>query len=366
MAAARAPTVNASLINVLFMRIAPVVSFLVTDINRRVREFHRFAGVVRVRAFRVLRRHLHRPVDVSPRQIVHVVRFFEQSRTGNRPIVNDERASRTPPRVLGALAQATDGQLTVQFTLLQDLSADPRTILRPERCRVHLGGAALPPLPSPIGYARVIMSVNFRELEEGLSRLDSVDAARVINQGDKITEIHVIAASDKPTKQIARDVQSLAMARFGLPIDHRVISVVQINPEQLDLSVVARAALMGVSESPNGVRTTIKVTLRYEDEEHVGTATGPAVASARLRLVGEATIDAIEKTFDAVPPIALDSITKTHVGSHDVIVAIVVAAGARGGEDLNVGSAVSLSSDDDAGVRAVLNALNRRLSSLGE
>lgn len=224
----------------------------------------------------------------------------------------------------------------------------------------------MPPLPSPIGYARVIMSVNFRELEEGLSRLDSVDAARVINQGDKITEIHVIAASDKPTKQIARDVQSLAMARFGLPIDHRVISVVQINPEQLDLSVVARAALMGVSESPNGVRTTIKVTLRYEDEEHVGTATGPAVASARLRLVGEATIDAIEKTFDAVPPIALDSITKTHVGSHDVIVAIVVAAGTRGGEDLNVGSAVSLSSDDDAGVRAVLNALNRRLSSLGE
>lgn len=221
-------------------------------------------------------------------------------------------------------------------------------------------------LGSSIGYARLIMSVNFRELEEGLTRLDSVDAARVVNQGDRITEIHVIAASDKPTKQVARDVQSLAMARFGLPIDHRVISVVQISPQHLDLSSMARAALKGVSESPNGVRTTMEVTLRHDDEEYVGTATGPAVASARLRLVGEATIDAIEKTFDSMPPIALDSIAKTHVGTRDVIVAVLVTAGERGGEDLNVGSAISASSDDDAGVRAVLNALNRRLSSLSE
>ncbi|KAA3637401.1 MAG: hypothetical protein DWP92_07860 [Armatimonadetes bacterium] len=233
-------------------------------------------------------------------------------------------------------------------------------IARPPRVTLltHLG--------SSIGYARLIMSVNFRELEEGLTRLDSVDAARVVNQGDRITEIHVIAASDKPTKQVARDVQSLAMARFGLPIDHRVISVVQISPQHLDLSSMARAALKGVSESPNGVRTTMEVTLRHDDEEYVGTATGPAVASARLRLVGEATIDAIEKTFDSMPPIALDSIAKTHVGTRDVIVAVLVTAGERGGEDLNVGSAISASSDDDAGVRAVLNALNRRLSSLSE
>jgi hypothetical protein len=210
------------------------------------------------------------------------------------------------------------------------------------------------------------MSVNFRELEEGLTRLESVDAARVVNQGDKITEIHIIAASDKPSKQVARDVQSLAMARFGLPIDHRVISVVQISPQQLDLATDARAALRGINESPNGTRTTIEVILRHDNEEHTGTATGPAVASARLRLIGDATIDAIEKTFDTVPPIALDSITKAQVGTRDVIVAVVATAGDRGAEDLNVGSALAPGSIDDAAVKAVLNALNRRLASLGE
>lgn len=210
------------------------------------------------------------------------------------------------------------------------------------------------------------MPVNFKELEEGLTRLDSVDAARVVNQGDRITEVHVIAAADKPAKQVVRDVQSLAMARFGTSIDRRVISVVQISPRDLDLVASARAALMRVTETPNGTRTSIEVTLRHEDEEHVGTAAGPAVNSARLRLVGEATINAVERTFAAMPPTALDSIAVTAVGTRRVVVAIVVTAGSAGSEELNVGSAIASHSDDDAAVKAVLDALNRRIANLAE
>jgi hypothetical protein len=210
------------------------------------------------------------------------------------------------------------------------------------------------------------MAVNFRELEENLTRMDSVDAARVVNQGSTITELHVIAAADKPAKQIVRDVQSLAMARFGVAIDHRVISVVQISPHQLDIATGARAALMRVGESPNGTRTTIEVTLRHEDQEHTGSATGPAVMSARYRLVGEATINAIEQAFSTMPPIALDAISITPVGQNEVIVAVVVSASGRGSEDLNVGSAIVAHDPDDAAVKAVLNALNRRLGNLEE
>ena len=217
-----------------------------------------------------------------------------------------------------------------------------------------------------IDYARREMPVNFRELEENLTRMESVDAARVVNQGSTITELHVIAAAEKPAKQVVRDVQSLAMARFGVNIDHRVISVVQISPHQLEIASGARAALMRVDESPNGTRTTIKVTLRHEDEEHVGSATGPAVISARHRLVGEATINAVEQTFPSMPPIALDAISITPVGQNNVVVAVVVSAGKRGSEDINVGSAVVLNDPDDASVKAVLNALNRRLGNLDE
>lgn len=205
------------------------------------------------------------------------------------------------------------------------------------------------------------MAFNHRELEESITHLDSVDAARVVSDGPRVTEVHVIAAPGKPAKQVVRDVQSLAMARFGASVDRRVISVVQISPTALNGAVSSRPALVGVREDPNGTRTTLKVTLRLDDEDRTGTAIGPAVASTRLRLIGEATIDAVEQTFDAVPPIALDSVAVTNVGSRRVIVAIVVSAGDTGGEHLTVGSALSSGDDGEATVRAVLDALNRRI-----
>lgn len=210
------------------------------------------------------------------------------------------------------------------------------------------------------------MPVNFRELEEGLSSLESVDAARIVNQGPTITEIHVIAGSDKPAKQVVRDIQSMAMARYGLSIDRRIVSVVQIRPHDLELNVTNRAALTRIGETPNGTRTTVEVTLRLGDEEHTGTATGPAIASARLRLVGDATIAAIEDTFPAMPPIALDAISVNAVGTRNVVVAVAVTADDRGGETLNVGSALVDGNIDDAAVKAVLNSLNRRLGTLKE
>lgn len=204
--------------------------------------------------------------------------------------------------------------------------------------------------------------MNYRELEESLTRLDSIDAVRIVNDGDRIAEVHVIAALEKPAKQVVRDVQSLAMARFGAAIDRRVISVVQISPSDLAPAATARPAVVEVMETPNGTRTTMNVTLRHRDEEHTGSATGPAVSSARLRLIGEASISAVEEAYVELPPVALDAIAVTQVGSRRVVVAVVVAAGERGAEQMVVGSALATGDDGEAAVKAVLNALNRRLS----
>ena len=76
--------------------------------------------------------------------------------------------------------------------------------------------------------------------------------------------------------------------------------------------------------------------------------------------IGEATIDAVERTYDGVPPIALDAVSVTIVGSRRVIVAIVVSADGNG-EQLTVGSALSTGDDGEATVKAVLGALNRRI-----
>ncbi len=200
--------------------------------------------------------------------------------------------------------------------------------------------------------------LDVREIEETLARLPSVNAVRVAAQRDEIREVHVLAAPDKAPKQVVRDVQTLALARFGLNIDRRTISVVQIGPERLN-GAEDRPAIKGVHEIPEGTRTTVAVTLAWHGEDYVGTATGPAAAAARMRLVGEAAVRAVESLLPG-DVFALDSIGAPVIGMRTVIVAVVVSTGERG-EEVVVGSAISQGDDSEAAVRAVLDALNRRI-----
>jgi hypothetical protein len=201
--------------------------------------------------------------------------------------------------------------------------------------------------------------MDYRELEETLARLPSVNAVRIVADRNRVREVHVLAAPDKAAKQVVRDVQTLAMARFGLDLDRRVVSVVQIGPDRIQAED-DRPAIIGVHEIPEGARTTVAVTLRWRNEEYVGTATGPAAASARLRLVGEAALRAVEDIVgdDAL---ALDAVGAPSIGMRSVIVAVVVSTGSRG-EEISVGSALSQGDDAEAAVRSVLDALNRRIN----
>ena len=200
--------------------------------------------------------------------------------------------------------------------------------------------------------------MDYRELEETLARLPSVNAVRVAGDRDRVREVHVLAAPDKAAKQVVRDVQTLALARFGIDLDRRIISVVQIGPDHIRTEE-ERPAIIGVHEIPEGARTTVAVTLRWHGEEYAGTATGPAAASARLRLVGEAALRAVERIVGD-EALALDAVGAPAVGMRRAIVVVVVSTGSRG-EEVAVGSALSQGDDAETTVRAVLDALNRRI-----
>jgi hypothetical protein len=72
------------------------------------------------------------------------------------------------------------------------------------------------------------------DIEDALRRIQGVRAASVVTTAHgQPTEIHVLAAPGKQPKQVVRDVQSLAMAQFDLDIDHRIVSVVQLDDADL-------------------------------------------------------------------------------------------------------------------------------------
>ena len=205
--------------------------------------------------------------------------------------------------------------------------------------------------------------LNYREFEETLCRLPSVDAVRVVGDSDRITEVHVLSAPTKSPKQVVRDVQSLAMARFGANIDRRVISVVQITPEEVaEAGGGDRPKIVGIKELPEGNRMTVEVALSWHGDEVIGRETGSSAVSARMRLVGEATLRALEEVLQG-PPLALDAIGAPAVGMRNVVIAVVVSTSGQG-EDVVVGSAITDDNEPEGAVRAVLDAMNRRIPQL--
>ena len=198
--------------------------------------------------------------------------------------------------------------------------------------------------------------MNYLELEETLCRLTTVDAVRVIGKNGDIAEVHVLASPGKPAKQVVRDVQSLAMASLGIAIDRRVVSVVQIENEELGKS--DRPAIVEITEHPDGARSMVSVTLSWKNELFVGEAIGPAGNVARLRLVGEAALKALEHAVGVDTAMALAALETKNVGSRETVIAQVVMV--TGGEErVLVGCALLGTDPAQAAVRAVLDAVNR-------
>ncbi|MGB7859596.1 MAG: hypothetical protein WBM90_03790 [Acidimicrobiia bacterium] len=200
-------------------------------------------------------------------------------------------------------------------------------------------------------------------LQEKISRIDGVEAARVVAGNGHIDEIHVLARRNKPPKQLVRDVQSLSQALFGLDIDRRIVSVVQLSDADLDGGI--RPALVDVSETFEGSRSEVTVTLRWEDSLLIGKSSGAAASSMRARQVAEATLEAIRQSIHTSAAIAISSMDVPTLGSRQVAIAQVVLV-TQNRERTLIGSAFVEEDETRAVVRAVLDALNRLLPDLKE
>jgi hypothetical protein len=121
-----------------------------------------------------------------------------------------------------------------------------------------------------------------------------------------------------------------------------------------------RPAIVSIQEHEDGDEIRVKIALTWLDGEFSGEASGPAEWSYRPRLVGEATLRAVEAVTNHAVHLSLAAVATTPLGSAQVAMAQVMMEGES--EPL-VGTAL-LGHNDEAGatVKAVLDAINRRLS----
>src|SRR6185436_6295030 len=168
----------------------------------------------------------------------------------------------------------------------------------------------------------------------------------------------------KHPKQIVRDVQSIALASFGLDLDRRVISVVQLGANVLDENFAPeiRPSIVAITAESNGLRSLVRVTLARDDDEAVGFSEGSIATTARHRLVASATVDALRQLEPASECIDVDHAQIVRIGAHDIAVVTIVFV-VPPAEQLVSGSAIVRPQQEaDAVARAVLDATNRRLA----
>ena len=129
--------------------------------------------------------------------------------------------------------------------------------------------------------------LDLADVEREICRLPDVSIARLVAEPTgRVSEVHVVAHPGKHPKQIARDVQSIALASFGLELDRRIISVVQLGGDAFDpdsMPAGLRPSVVAITAESSGLRSLVRVTLARGDEESVGFAEGSVATTARHR-----------------------------------------------------------------------------------
>ena len=214
-------------------------------------------------------------------------------------------------------------------------------------------------------------SVALVGFERELSKITGVRSVRVVG-GARPSEIHVVAGRTRSPKQIVRDVQSLAVAGFGVSIDHRIVSVVQIDEEPLPAtrSSPARARLQAsgrpivesVRSNVEGDKRLIDVVLGWpEGARTEGQARSGTSRELQARAAMEATVEALAPALTVRSMrIEVEHAFLQPMGRDE---AIVVKATVYEGDEVTPVTGAVLVEDEvaAAGVRALLHAVNRKL-----
>ncbi len=199
-----------------------------------------------------------------------------------------------------------------------------------------------------------------RAVETWLQELADIAACRaVVSEKGDLEELHVLAKTGRSPKQIVRDIETLLAIKTGEHVDHKKISVVQL--DSVATQVALRRPKMGaVQFTVDGMLCTAEVTMSLDEATVLGLAHGPASRGNRLRLLAMATIDALNKLIPELVGLVIEDVSVVTMAQGRVALAMVTRMTQQTEETL-IGAALVRHDEKEAVVRATLDAINRRL-----
>lgn len=225
------------------------------------------------------------------------------------------------------------------------------------------------------------------QAEAAIRRLRDIEGVSVRAEGEDIREIHVLTSSERPPKNIVRDVQTVLKTRLGVSIDHRVVSVALAHKGEVDAPSLAslpgsieeheplgtalpappeaepmasdeRIRFESVNLFVSGPRTQAQVELRWKGLPRMGNASGWSTRDESHRLVAQASASAVQEFL--ADPVALGVLGVDFVEmSQYRVVVVTLTMLAHRHEKVLTGCSVVAQDTPQAVVLATLAALNR-------
>jgi len=198
-------------------------------------------------------------------------------------------------------------------------------------------------------------------IEENLQQIDSVISSKIIiGEDSHIDEIHIVSNGTRNPKQIARDVESVLLANFDYRIDHRKISVAQL--DDIDIrKIKPRLKLNGISKETSGNKANVKVSILKADEEFVGYKTGVNSYRNIERMLAECTVMAVENSLGINDLFIVEDIRNITIAGVQVVV-VLVSSLIDGQEIILSGSSVVKNDYYISVAKATLDSINRFLT----
>lgn len=195
-------------------------------------------------------------------------------------------------------------------------------------------------------------------IENNLEQIESVLSSKIVlGENDIIDEIHIVSNNTRGAKQVARDVQSVLIATYNIPVDYKKISIAQINDNSIKRGEV-RLRFEGVSHESKGNKTTIKVAVCNNDEIYENSITGISTSRNIERMLVDVTLKTVEEACSFNDTFTLEDIRTIPV-SNDKAILVVVMGLINGIEQRLCGSCLIKNDYEVAVIKATLDAVNR-------
>jgi hypothetical protein len=199
------------------------------------------------------------------------------------------------------------------------------------------------------------------EIKTLICKLSDIRHCSVVcSSSNEVEEIHVLAGVNRNIKQLVRDIQSAINAKFGINIDYKVISIAQVNEN--DFKEI-RLQLHGISVKNIERSIEAIVTLAYEDKVYEGKIVRVKSKNNKFKAIAEATLLALENYLKIGQTFYIEDARSTSISSGELCICVIGYV-FDGREELLSGCSLINADENEAVVKAVLSAVNRKISTI--